>query len=201
MNRFKAAFAAGVLALIYSPAAFHSQNSLPNLRPHQPRDWSNRIVVSSVKDTHSDSSLLRDTDDLFVDFAVINAGPASVTESFRVELFVDGRLAQTFESERSSSSPLMSNCSRKAPPWWELLRPGVRVSAARARPLPSWIRAWTNTIGFWLERSCRKPATRVEATENRSVTEALPNPPARVRECPVRIPTCLAVFMEPTWPG
>ena len=118
MNRFKAAFAAGVLALIFSPAAFHSQNSLPNLRPHQPRDWSDRIVVSNVKDTHSDSSLLRDTDDLFVDFAVINAGPASVTESFRVELFVDGRLAQTFESERSSSSPLMSNYFTSWSDYW-----------------------------------------------------------------------------------
>ena len=109
MNRFKAAFAAGVLALIFSPAAFHSQNSLPNLRPHQPRDWSDRIVVSNVKDTHSDSSLLRDTDDLFVDFAVTNAGPASVTESFRVELFVDGRRLYRGVVESSVADPLMVN--------------------------------------------------------------------------------------------
>ena len=101
--------ATALAVLILFPAPYHSQSSLPNLRPHQPRDWSDRIVVSNVKDTHSDSSLLRDTDDLYVDFAVLNAGPTSVTESFRVELFVDGRRLLTFESERSSSSPLMSN--------------------------------------------------------------------------------------------
>ena len=104
--------------LILAPDSYHSQSSLPNLRPHQPRDWSDRIVVSNVKDTHSDSSLLRDTDDLYVDFAVINDGPASVTESFRVDLFVDGRRVRTFESERSSSSPLMSNYFTRWSDYW-----------------------------------------------------------------------------------
>ena len=110
--------AAALPVLILSPASHTAQGSLPNLKPHQPRDWSDKIVVSNVKDTHSDSSLLRDTDDLYVDFAVLNAGPASVTESFRVELFVDGRLARTFESERSSSSPLMSNYFTSWSDYW-----------------------------------------------------------------------------------
>ena len=100
--------ATALAVLILFPAPYHSQSSLPNLRPHQPRDWSDRIVVSNVKDTHSDSSLLRDTDDLYVDFAVVNDSSVSVTVSFRVELFIDGRLAQTFDSG-SSSSPLMAN--------------------------------------------------------------------------------------------
>ena len=104
--------------LILSPASYHSQSSLPNLKPYQPRDWSDKIVVSNVKDTHSDSSVLRDTDDLYVDLAVTNAGPASVTESFRVELFIDGLLARTFESERSSSSPLMSNYFTSWSDYW-----------------------------------------------------------------------------------
>ena len=94
--------------LILFPDSYHSQSSRPNLKPHQPRDWLDKIVVSNVKDTHSDSSLLRDTDDLYVDFAVVNDSSVSVTESFRVELFIDGRLAQTFDSG-SSSSPLMAN--------------------------------------------------------------------------------------------
>ena len=84
--------ATALAVLILFPAPYHSQSSRPNLKPHQPQDWSDEIVVSNVKDTHSDSSQLRDTDDLYVDFAVLNDGPASVTESFRVELFVDGRL-------------------------------------------------------------------------------------------------------------
>ena len=110
--------ATALSVLILSPDSHAAQGSLPNLRPHQPRDWSDEIVVSNVKDTHSDSSQLRDTDDLYVDFAVLNDGPASVTESFRVELFVDGRLARTFESERSSSSPLMSNYFTSWSDYW-----------------------------------------------------------------------------------
>lgn len=107
-----------LFVLILFPVHNHSQGSLPNLRPHQPREWSDRIVVSNVKDTHSDTSLLRDTDDLYVDFAVANAGSSSVTESFRVELFIDGRLARTFESERSTSSPLMSNYFTSWSDYW-----------------------------------------------------------------------------------
>ncbi|MCY3757290.1 MAG: hypothetical protein OXG96_06165 [Acidobacteria bacterium] len=110
--------ATALSVLILSPVSHFAQGSLPNLRPHQPRDWSNRIVVSNVKDTRSDSSPLRDTDDLFVDFAVINDGSASVTESFSVELFIDGRPARTFESERSSASPLMSNYLTSWSDYW-----------------------------------------------------------------------------------
>lgn len=110
--------AGAVSFLVLSPVSHFAQGSLPNLRPHQPRNWSDRIVVSNVKDTRSDSSPLRDTDDLFVDFAAINAGAGSVTESFRVELFVDGRLAQTFDSERSADSPLMSNYFASWSDYW-----------------------------------------------------------------------------------
>lgn len=110
--------AGAISFLILCPVSHFAQGSLPNLRPHQPRDWSSRIVVSNVKDTHSHSSPLRDTDDLFVDFAVINAGSASVTESFSVELFIDGRLARTFESERSADSPLMSNYLTSWSDYW-----------------------------------------------------------------------------------
>ena len=110
--------AGAVSFLVLSPVSHFAQGSLPNLRPHQPRDWSNRIVVSNVKDTHSDSFSLRDTDDLFVDFAVINAGSASVTESFSVELFIDGQPARTFESERSADSPLMSNYLTSWSDYW-----------------------------------------------------------------------------------
>lgn len=110
--------AGAVSFLVLSPVSHFAQGSLPNLRPHQPRDWSDRIVVSNEKDTHSDSSPLRDTDDLFVDIAVVNAGSASVTESFRVEFLIDGRLARTFESERSADSPLMSNYITSWSDYW-----------------------------------------------------------------------------------
>ena len=115
---FSFRIATALAVLILFPDSYHSQSSRPNLKPHQPPDWSDEIVVSNVKDTHSDSSLLRDTDVLYVDFAVLNNGPASVTETFRVELFIDGLLARTFESERSSSSPLMSNYFTSWSDYW-----------------------------------------------------------------------------------
>ena len=86
-----------------------SQSGSPNLRPHKPDNWSAAIVVSSVQDTHVDSIELSDSDTLYVDFAVINSGGSSVTESFQINLFVDGQLWQTFSSNRSSTSPLMPN--------------------------------------------------------------------------------------------
>ena len=86
-----------------------SQSGSPNLRPHKPDNWSDAIVVSNVQDTHIDSIELRDSDSLYVDFAVINSGSSSVTESFQINLFVDGRLLQTFSANRSPSSPLMAN--------------------------------------------------------------------------------------------
>ncbi len=101
--------AVAVSVLILSPDFHAAQGSRPNLKPYQPRDWSDEIVVSNVKDTHSDSSQLRDTDDLFVDFAVTNAGSASVTETFRVELFVNGRRSYRGIIENSPADPLMVN--------------------------------------------------------------------------------------------
>ena len=67
-------------------------------------------MVSKVQDhrtsTAPDSKF---SDSLYVDFAVINSGGSPVTESFRVNLFVDGRLWQAFSSNRSPSRPLMAN--------------------------------------------------------------------------------------------
>lgn len=99
---------ATILVLAFQDA-HRSQSSSPNLRPFQPDDWSDAIVVSTVQDTHIDSIELRDSDSLYVDFAVINSGSSSVTESFQINLFVDDRLLQTFSANRSPSSPLMAN--------------------------------------------------------------------------------------------
>ena len=70
----------------------------PNLTPTRPPDWSDEIVVSKVRNTHIDSSELGVSDRLYVDFAVINSGTSPVTAHFQVNLFVDGRLEQSFNS-------------------------------------------------------------------------------------------------------
>ena len=70
----------------------------PNLTPTRPADWSDEIVVSKVRNTHIDSSELGVSDRLYVDFAVINSGTSPVTAHFQVNLFIDGRLEQSFNS-------------------------------------------------------------------------------------------------------
>ena len=67
-----------------------SSNSLPNLTPFQPAGWSDKIVVSNAAGTSADSSPLRATDTLYVDWAVINNGNAAAGVLFHTKLFVDG---------------------------------------------------------------------------------------------------------------
>lgn len=67
----------------------------PNLRPHQPAGWSDRIVTSSGPGTTLDTALYY-TDSIYVDWAVINDGVEATSESFYTELLVDGELRMTW---------------------------------------------------------------------------------------------------------
>ena len=67
-----------------------------NLTPDQPAGWSDKIVVSKVTGTTTDSSPLYTTDTLYVDWAVINNGPAATSASFTAGLYVDEGLRQTW---------------------------------------------------------------------------------------------------------
>ncbi|HKP87569.1 MAG TPA: S8 family serine peptidase [Blastocatellia bacterium] len=62
----------------------------PNLTPFQPFGWSDKIVVSNVTGTHTDSASLSPTDTLFVDWAAINNGTIPTATVFHTRLFVDG---------------------------------------------------------------------------------------------------------------
>lgn len=62
----------------------------PNLTPYQPQGWSDKVVVSNMSGTSSDSSPLLSTDTLYVDWAVTNNGSASTTVRFNTVLYVDG---------------------------------------------------------------------------------------------------------------
>ncbi|HEX7312943.1 MAG TPA: glycoside hydrolase domain-containing protein [Pyrinomonadaceae bacterium] len=62
----------------------------PNLTPYQPSGWSDKIVVSNVTGTGSDSSPLRTTDTIYVDWAAINNGAAATGATFYTKLYVDG---------------------------------------------------------------------------------------------------------------
>ena len=85
------------LLFLASPGSAASQDSLPNLRPVRPEGWSDSLVVSNRQETHTDTLRLMAYDRLFVDFAVINSGGSPAAAPFRIELFLDGRLRETFD--------------------------------------------------------------------------------------------------------
>jgi hypothetical protein len=64
--------------------------STSNLTPYQPNGWSDKIVVSKVAGTTTDSSPLYTSDSLYVDWAVLNNGAAGTSGIFYVDLYLDG---------------------------------------------------------------------------------------------------------------
>ena len=64
-------------------------SNIPNLTMFQPHGWSDSIVVSNVKGTHTDTSTLVSSDSLYADFCFINNGTAP-TGPFKVRFFLDG---------------------------------------------------------------------------------------------------------------
>ena len=87
------------LLVLSLPCALLSQNGLPNLRPYQPEGWSDAIVVSNRQEDNVDTLGLKASDRLYVDFAVINDGGSRLTEPFRIDLYLDGRLRKSFDVE------------------------------------------------------------------------------------------------------
>jgi uncharacterized delta-60 repeat protein len=68
----------------------------PNIVSYQPPGWSDRIVVSNMTGTNTDTPVLTSTDTLYVDWAVINNGQAATNTDFIVTLYVDGVARQNF---------------------------------------------------------------------------------------------------------
>lgn len=62
----------------------------PNLAPYQPSGWADKIVVSKAPGNNTNCPGLTATNTLYLDFAVVNAGTAGVSNRFLVSLFVDG---------------------------------------------------------------------------------------------------------------
>src|ERR1041385_1395292 len=88
-HRMLAWFALSIAALLW-----FSQNAAaqPNLTPYQPFGWSDKIVVSNITGTNTDSTTLTTFDNLYVDWAIVNNGTTATTAGFTVSLYVDGVL-------------------------------------------------------------------------------------------------------------
>src|SRR5579871_2468294 len=95
--RLRTLFVVSLLLSSFSAAA------LPNLTPYQPSGWSDKIVVSTVTGTSTDSSPLTTADTLYVDWAVANFGTASAG-SFQTSLYVDGVLQTSWSSSSLPAS-------------------------------------------------------------------------------------------------
>lgn len=73
--------------------AFNTQSPFtqkPNLTPYQPQGWSDRIVVSTVQGSYTDSDFIQPTDTLYVSWAVLNDSDVSINTEFSVDLYIDG---------------------------------------------------------------------------------------------------------------
>ena len=75
-----------------------------NLSPYEPDGWSDKIVVSKVTGTTTDSSPLFATDTLYVDWAVVNDSNLTTNSPFNISLYVDGLL----ENSWLNSNPLQA---------------------------------------------------------------------------------------------
>src|ERR1700730_8039454 len=80
-------------------ATIPAVHALPNLTPYQPSGWSDKIVVSNVTGTNTDSSNLTTADTLYVDLAVTNNGTAATAVRFYNYLYVDGALITSFYTD------------------------------------------------------------------------------------------------------
>ena len=71
----------------------------PNLTPYKPDGWSDKIVVARATGTTTDAADLTPNDTLYVDWAVINSGDATINVAFHIELYVDGVLKNTWRAD------------------------------------------------------------------------------------------------------
>jgi subtilisin family serine protease len=77
----------------------------PNLVAYQPPGWSDKIVVSAITGTTTNSPLITPSDTVYVDWAVINNGSGPTGARFYTALYVDGSLKTSWYTD----PPLGSN--------------------------------------------------------------------------------------------
>jgi Subtilase family/CARDB len=83
----------------YTKTIVVSPPAQPNLTPYQPPGWSDKIVVSTVTGTTTNSPLITPTDTVYVDWAVINNGSAPTAARFYSALYVDSSLKTSWYSD------------------------------------------------------------------------------------------------------
>ena len=82
--------------------AWTKLRQLPDLQPHQPSGWDDKLVISNVTGTNTSASVIYNNESIYVDFSCINSGEVSAS-SFRYGLYIDGNLRKYVN--KSSLSP------------------------------------------------------------------------------------------------
>lgn len=74
-----------ILVLIFAVAA----RAQPYITPFQPPGWSDKVVVTADKGSTTDTSPLFSTNEIYVDWAVINSGNANANSTFYIDLYAN----------------------------------------------------------------------------------------------------------------
>ncbi len=61
-----------------------------NLTTYQPAGWDSRIVLSTVSGTNTSDPQIFDTDNIYLDWSIINNSSNSTTTTFYIDLYIDG---------------------------------------------------------------------------------------------------------------
>jgi|GEM_PF-1516636 len=77
------------------------QTGQANITPTTPSGWSAPIVVSTTAGNNTDSSSLKTTDTLYIDWAAVNNGSLATDVTFYTQLYVDGVLTFTWNTQPS----------------------------------------------------------------------------------------------------
>ncbi len=73
-----------------------TQAALPDLAPYTPSGWSGPLVVSTQSGNTTTASSITTANNIYIDWAFINQGNATITTTFHTELLVDGVQVHTW---------------------------------------------------------------------------------------------------------
>ncbi|MGO9469526.1 MAG: CARDB domain-containing protein, partial [Isosphaeraceae bacterium] len=73
-----------------------AQPPLPDLAPYTPSGWSGPLVVSTEQGDTTTATTITTTSTIYIDWAFINQGNASIDTTFHTELLLDGKQVTTW---------------------------------------------------------------------------------------------------------
>ncbi len=73
-----------------------TQPPLPDLAPYTPSGWSGPLVVGTLSGSYTTATTISPTDTVYIDWAFINRGNASVDSPYQFELLLDGTEVTTW---------------------------------------------------------------------------------------------------------